>query len=921
MRPLRLKISAFGPYAGCTELDLEKLGESGIYLITGTTGAGKTTIFDAIMYALYGEPSGDNRTAAMFRSKYALPETPTEVELTFLNKGKIYTIKRNPEYERLSKKGSGTTNQKASVLLTYPDGSTVSNTKEVRDAILGIIGVDRSQFSQIAMIAQGDFMKLLLADSKQRQEIFRNIFKTSYCEKIQDMLKEEAGKLTRQLSEEKISVEQYIKGILCDEDDVLSLDAQKAREGNLPLSEVLELIPAIIAKDKENADSLQNEINKNEKQTEAVTALLTKAERYAKAEKELALFRKEFAEGEQQLKEKQARAEELKKQSPLQEEKLREQTAIQAQYGDYDALAEMQNTIAALGEAIKKDKESAALSKSRAEQLAKETSALREELAGVSESGEAREKLLREKEQAQEKQKSINVIRKELANYVMLARQYQEDVAVYRTKEAEYNKAKSTYDVMNKAFLDSQAGILAEGLTEGEPCPVCGSLTHPHKAERAAETPTEAGLKSAEALTSRLAKELEGASRIAGETRGKASAMKNSLLEKIKELPEGTTLENAREAADAVLSALSEAIKQLDNAIKAENAKLARRESLSKAIPEKEKTAEELKSNIALLEKKTAADEAKLEETTRQLSAVSGKLRFASKAEAVRRVELLRKEIEAHKESLEKADNELRETEKLVTELKGKIQQLEKELSEKEAVDTDALQKERLELAAAKRTLAEKQKTVASRIDANTRITDSISRKATEMSAVEKHLSWMNALANTATGRIKEKKITFEAYIQAASFERIIRRANTRLMIMSDGQYELVRRERSEDNRSQSGLDLDVKDYYNGSVRNVRTLSGGESFMASLSLALGLADEIQMNAGGIKLDTMFVDEGFGSLDEQTLQLAFRALASLSDGNRLVGIISHVGELKNKIDKKIIVTKDRTGGSSVKIQCD
>ena len=921
MRPLRLKISAFGPYAGCTELDLEKLGESGIYLITGTTGAGKTTIFDAIMYALYGEPSGDNRTAAMFRSKYALPETPTEVELTFLNKGKIYTIKRNPEYERLSKKGSGTTNQKASVLLTYPDGSTVSSTKEVRDAILGIIGVDRSQFSQIAMIAQGDFMKLLLADSKQRQEIFRNIFKTSYCEKIQEMLREEAGKLTRQLSEEKISVEQYIKGILCDEDDVLSLDAQKAREGNLPLSEVLELIPAIIAKDKENADSLQNEINKNEKQTEAVNALLTKAERYAKAEKELTLFRKEFAEGEQQLKEKQSRAEELKKQSPLQEEKLREQTAIQAQYGDYDALAEMQNTIAALGEAIKKDKESAALSKSRAEQLAKETSARREELAGVSESGEAREKLLREKEQAQEKQKSINVIRKELANYVMLARQYQDDVSVYRNKEAEYNNAKRNYDAMNKAFLDSQAGILAEGLAEGEPCPVCGSLSHPHKAERAARTPTEAQLKSAEALVSRLARELEGASRIAGETRGKASAMKNSLLEKIKELPEGTTLENAREAADAVLSALSEAIKQLDNAIKAENAKLARRESLSKTIPEKEKTAEELKGNIALLEKKTAADEAKLEETTRQLSAVSGKLRFASKAEAVKRAELLKKEIDAHKASLEKADNELRETEKLVTELKGKIQQLEKELSEKEAVDTDALQKERLELAAAKRTLAEKQKTVASRIDANTRITDSISRKATEMSTVEKHLSWMNALANTATGRIKEKKITFEAYIQAASFERIIRRANTRLMIMSDGQYELVRRERSEDNRSQSGLDLDVKDYYNGSVRNVRTLSGGESFMASLSLALGLADEIQMNAGGIKLDTMFVDEGFGSLDEQTLQLAFRALASLSDGNRLVGIISHVGELKNKIDKKIIVTKDRTGGSSVKIQCD
>ena len=254
MRPLKLKISAFGPYAGVTELNLEKLGENGIYLITGDTGAGKTTIFDAITFALFGEPSGDNRESSMLRSKYAEPDIPTEVELVFSNNGKEYTVKRNPEYERPAKKGDGMTAQKADACLTYPNGRVVTKPKDVSVAIREIVGIDRNQFSQIAMIAQGDFLKLLLAETKDRQKIFREIFKTGYYQILQDKLKSESGALSRKYDEAKLSVQQYINGILCDEDDVLSLEVEKAQAGNMMTADVIELIKILIKNDKKQRE-------------------------------------------------------------------------------------------------------------------------------------------------------------------------------------------------------------------------------------------------------------------------------------------------------------------------------------------------------------------------------------------------------------------------------------------------------------------------------------------------------------------------------------------------------------------------------------------------------------------------------------------------------------------------------------------
>ena len=287
MRPLKLTLSAFGPYAGRVDLDLARLGEQGLYLITGDTGAGKTTLFDAITYALYGEPSGENRDPSMFRSKYAQPDTPTWVELTFSYGGKTYVVRRNPEYERPAKKGGGTTLQRADAELTLPDGGLVTKAREVNRAIVEIIGLDRSQFAQIAMIAQGDFLKLLLADTRSRQEIFREIFKTRYYMVFQERMKGEAGALQRDCEAARASVQQYIGGVVCREGDPLLPRVQRARAGELPFQETVALIEALIGGDREEETRQQALLDRLDGALKETSALLGRAEEAQKTREKL----------------------------------------------------------------------------------------------------------------------------------------------------------------------------------------------------------------------------------------------------------------------------------------------------------------------------------------------------------------------------------------------------------------------------------------------------------------------------------------------------------------------------------------------------------------------------------------------------------------------------------------------------------
>ena len=345
MRPIKLTVSAFGPYAGKTVLDLDKLGENGLYLITGDTGAGKTTIFDAITYALYGEASGDNREASMFRSKYAEATTPTEVELVFSYAGKTYTVKRNPEYERPKSRGEGFTTQKAEVQLKYPDGRVVTKQRDVDNAIRDIMGINRSQFLQIAMIAQGDFLKLLLAPTEERKKIFRQIFKTQLYQDLQDRLKKESGQLNDKCDAVRNSIKQYIDGITCDENDVLSIEVEKAKNGLLPAKDVMDLIDRLLTQDNDKKTAIQKSISDADKALEIVNANLGKIEAKEQTQKALDQAQKNLI-GENETNLALKAAFDVEKDKTPDREKLAEEKAqIEAEFPRYEALAALKKQI------------------------------------------------------------------------------------------------------------------------------------------------------------------------------------------------------------------------------------------------------------------------------------------------------------------------------------------------------------------------------------------------------------------------------------------------------------------------------------------------------------------------------------------------------------------------------------------------
>lgn len=919
MRPIKLTVSAFGPYAGKTVLDMDKLGENGLYLITGDTGAGKTTIFDAITYALYGEASGDNREASMFRSKYAEAAAPTEVELVFAYGGKTYTVKRNPEYERPKSRGEGFTTQKAEVQLIYPDGRVVTKQRDVDNAIRDIMGINRSQFLQIAMIAQGDFLKLLLAPTEERKKIFRQIFKTQLYQDLQDRLKRESGQLNDKCDAARNSIKQYIDGITCDENDVLCMEVEKAKNGLLPAKDVADLIERLLTQDNDKKTAIQKSISDAEKALEIVNANLGKIEAKEKTQKALDQAQNSLTrEKEANLALKAAF--DIEKGNVSERERLAEEKArIEAEFPRYEALDTIEKQIKNDEDAISKKVRQ--LKKDR-EQYATDEAAfkiLKKEFESLEDAGEGKEKLSRQKEKAQEKQEKLKNLSKLFEGLHEFADTLDALQSDYKKASEASEKATADYEAKNRAFLDEQAGIIAETLENGKPCPVCGSLEHPCIAHKSAKAPTEAQLKRAKENADQARKTAEGLSGECKKAKGLLDAKKDETEKQAKELWQSVPFEDAENKLPEEQKAVSEEIAALDRALSEEKKKVSRRSELAESLPKTEKALKEREKDILSRNTSLEADKASLSEKKKQRDADKELLRFGSIEEAKKESKALEKNICEMKEAFDNAQNALSESEKKIAGYSASITELSKQLSSDCDLDKEAETKKKAELSEKRIADDAAAKVLHTRIESNSQVLDHIRAKVGDLDALEKRYVWLKALSNTANGNISGKeKVMLETYIQMTYFDRIIARANTRFMVMSGGQYELKRRKEAENNRSQSGLDLDVIDHYNGTERSVKTLSGGESFKASLSLALGLSDEIQASAGGVRLDTMFVDEGFGSLDEESLDQAMRALSSLADGNRLVGIISHVADLKNRIDKQIVVTKEKSGGSTAQI---
>ncbi len=919
MRPLKLTISAFGPYADKVFIDMESLGENGIYLITGDTGAGKTTIFDAITFALYDRASGEHRDTSMLRSKYAESSTPTEVELTFSNHGKIYTVKRNPEYERPAKNGNGTTMQKAEATLVMPDGQVIANRREVNAKLQEIIGVDAKQFSQIVMIAQGDFLKLLVADTKERQGIFREIFKTNSYQVLQDVLKTKSGELGRLCDNTRLILQQHINAILCRDEDVLSDEVKKAKDGLLMVADVILLLEKLLDGDAGLMESLTKELNTTEEELKKHNDEIAKHQAFKKSTTELASAEKELELLLPSLAQAQMEYDEEKKHGKQAEKKHTEAAKIEAQYTDYDKydllLRECTELSNSISKKEKEKEEKAALLNNEKEAL----EALKKEYQSLVNAGENRERLTARINDASAKAKQIKELLAGLEQLASSKKRLSLLQQEYSALAHVADEAQSTYNSLNRAFLNNQAGILADSLTEGAPCPVCGSTTHPVKATKPTDAPTEEELNEAKSKSDQALHNASEKSLAANLLTGQVDAEEKQLMKQISALIDDVTPESAKEKLEALLNNTEGIITALNDELATENAKIKRKEALELIIPAKEKKLQETERYIQQLTEEIATATTSLKEKTALAREIKEKLTFESKAKAQERVRALLSEIDAHKDRRSKKEATLKSVETRITELKAKIAQLKETLKEKPSTDEEALNIQINALAQKKSEILAKRQDAHTRHSTNTNVLSAVKENSNELIALEHKYAWVKNLSNTANGALSGKeKIMLETYIQATYFERIIEKANRRLLVMTGNQYELRRRKAAENNRSQSGLELDVIDHYNGSVRSVKSLSGGESFKASLSLALGLSDEVQESAGGIRLDTMFVDEGFGSLDEESLQQAIKALASLSAGNKLVGIISHVAELKERIDTQIVVTKNKTGGSSVKI---
>lgn len=919
MRPIELTISAFGPYAGRQVLHMDKLGTKGIYLVTGDTGAGKTTIFDAITFALYGETSGDTRKTDMVRSKYAADDMPTEVKLSFVYSSKEYTVSRNPEYQRPAKRGGGMVTQKADAQLTYPDGKIVTKTKEVTAAVEAILGVNRNQFTQIAMIAQGEFLKLLLAPTEDRKKIFRKIFKTELYQELQEHLKSESGKLARRHEEIKNSISQYIDGLTIKGEEEL---LENAKESDVLLADLIKKVDQVIACDQEEKDRIESETAKTEKYLGQVNVDLGKAVEVERTEIALLEAKSALGEKKQKLQEFLTKYETEKKKDPEQNALRQQITLAENELPQYDQLEQVQKELDIRRKALESAKNQ---KKQHQESYLKCETSLNDAkraLNDVKDAGREEVVLEGKLQQAERRLNALEVLSRTLKEWDELSQKLADKQQEYFSAAEQAEKLQQQYQRLSRAFLDEQAGILAESLTAGKPCPVCGAMEHPVPAAKTADAPTENDLEKAKGKSEAAQNEAASFSAEASALGGQVSAKREEIESKGTELFEVVLFDELSERIVLEIDIVRRQLAELRELLRLEQEKLQKKVQFEEQIPRLEAELGKWLEGYSDLDKQSAALESEIKERDKTLVSVSSKLKYESKAVAIKHIEKLKAETDALQKSLEQARDNFSACKEEISALQGRVDSLSGQLAEAPEYDTGVMRRRQAELTEEKKQLSEVFTNISARIAANTSALEKIRGQAVNLGKVSEKWGWVKSLSNTASGNLSGKeKIMLETYVQMRYFDLVIQRANTRLMVMSGGQYELRRRIEAENNRSQSGLELDVVDHYNGSQRSVRTLSGGESFKASLCLALGLSDEIQSSAGGIRLDTMFVDEGFGSLDDESLQQAIQVLAGLSEGNKLVGIISHVSELKEKIEKQIVVKKEKAGGSWAEIRVE
>lgn len=934
MRPIELKMSAFGPFAELTTLRLDALGTDGLYLITGDTGAGKTTIFDAIIYALYGEASGNIRTTDMLRSKYANADTATFVELTFVFKDKTYIVRRNPEYLRPSKRGKGRfTKESAKAQLTMPDKEVITGLVSVNNKIIEIIGLNKNQFSQIAMLPQGEFMRLLLADTKQRIEIFREIFDTEPYLLLQDRIKRDANELYRLVSDYKKSMAQYVADVYCDENSEYNQALMNIKnDSQMSIKEILDIIDKIIAQDKSCADEYDKAIISIDKGIDQLNSKLTIAiqterikDDYKSALTQLNNLTEEYENVYSIYKaecEKDSERNELSLNIEKSSEKLESYELLEKYKKDYGKKLDKINNIT---QDIHEDTNSLNECIKQIDNCKKEAEILKNTELEI-------EKLNSKISDIIKKKEAVEYLKDVFERKIKAVSQADEAKDRYMSAFAAYEEANNRYLKMEKAFFNEQAGIMAAALEEGQPCPVCGSVTHPVPAVAGDDAPTEMQLKKYKIYVEDKSKECSELSSQSGLLSGQAESMNNMFFSSIVNFNTQwkEALDNSRDDETIrvdIIQLLADLGKILDEAMlekKNADENISKYNNLIKMLSDYDKKVEQLKDKINKSKNELAILSIQNENMQKQISQLEKELGNKDIMQAKKLINDMKlKKVQLDK-AYEAAKKQYDEYTINIKTLKNRISDLQKQISHTDKqktpdIDIPMYEKQLEDMKKERLKLREKKNIVDIRIANNEKVYKSIERVNEKSEKSEKHYSWLRTLSDTVNGCLSGKsRIKLETYVQMSFFDRIIMRANTRFMRLTDGQYELKRSDSKDNYKNQTGLELDIIDHYNGTIRSVKSLSGGEAFEASLSMALGMSDEIQSRSGGIQIDTMFIDEGFGSLDDESLSQAVKVLNSLSSSDRLIGIISHVSVLKDRIDKQIVVSKGKTGGSSAVI---
>lgn len=925
MRPIKMTVSAFGPFADTTIIDFEKLGTQGIYLITGDTGAGKTTIFDAITFALYGETSGDYRASGMLRSKYANPETKTFVELEFENKGKRYVVYRNPEYERPKGRGEGTTKQKPEASLEFDkDRAPITKYTDVTKMVTEIIGLDKKQFSQIAMIAQGDFRKLLMAKTEEREEIFRNIFHTKQYQELQKSIGDEANEMYKEYMEKKREILQNIDNITCNEESPYfdKLQERKEQQELVHFEEFEDVLQHVLQEDKEQLDSLEIEANKNQEQLGELVKEIDYVTNRVKIKSNLDIVCKELEQLKNDLQDKKATVEKTVTEAKKVELITADITLLKDKMEDYTQLSNNIKQLNTLKEAENKTATLLIQEENKINKIDKQIKECNEVIALYGDVEKERVVKANELEKVQTELYDIESMMLKYSNLDLLVKTSKRLQNEYLEQQLQHQKALKEYTSHEQSFYNAQAGILAEQIKEGQPCPVCGSLEHPHLAVRGNEVLSKEELDLEKDNIQALRDDVEKASRRTGNSLAEMHSLEKIISEElsgkynIDDISQGKDnllvltkeKENLQQELSCQLHTLDEHAKHYK---KAKN-----------QLPDITTAREKLELSIKEYREKQIRDKAEINHLSEQIEKLKENLTYDSAKLAKQQIDKLQAEKNVLEKAVKNAQEKYDVCQKLQGEKETKKKIYEEQLSERNCRELEVLNAEKANYTKQNKLIQQQRENIKVRYQNNDSFGKQVCKAWKVWIKEEEEYKTLRALADTLNGKLSKKdKILLETYVQMTYFDRILNQANVRLLQMTGGQYELVRKETATNQRSHTGLELNVLDHYNGTTRSVQTLSGGESFMASLALALGLSDEIQKMAGGIQLDTMFVDEGFGSLDEETLSKAIMVLNGLAKGNRLIGIISHVSELKQRIDKQILITKSQTEGSKVEMLLD